>query len=72
MVIFKVNIGKNVATKKEQNNSDSLINIGKYSIGKIKPINKDCLKSGLGKNKRPPNKPNIIEKIICFSLIVFL
>ena len=70
--IYITNTGKKVATKKEINSSDSVINLGKYFAGKIKPTNKDWVKFGLGKNRRPPNKPIIIEKIICFVSTFFL
>ena len=66
------NTGKKVATKKETNNSDSLIKVGKYFAGKIKPTNKDWVKLGLGKNRRPLIKPIVIEKITFFVFISFL
>ena len=59
-------------TKKEINNSDSLIYVGKYFAGTIKPTKKDLVKLGLGKNRRPPNKPTTIENITCFSSTFFL
>ena len=35
LLIFNINIGRKVTIAKEENKSDSLINLGKYIIGTI-------------------------------------
>ena len=60
-MIFQVNIGTNVANKKDKNNSDCDIKLGKKLIGNKIPIKIDLEKSGLGNNNNPINNPVIIE-----------
>ena len=52
--------GPSVANKKDQNNKELDTICGNKSIGNNVPINKLLEKSGLGKIKRPKNKPNNI------------
>ena len=60
-LIFQVIAGKNVAIKKDRNNSDCLINTGNNSAGRIMPTNKLLEKSGTGNKRNPPINPRIID-----------
>ena len=51
-----------VAVIKEKKSKELEINTGNISTGNMPPINKDWLKSGLGKNNVPPTNPKIMEK----------
>ena len=53
--------GTKVAVKKDKNNKDCVINIGKISFGNKIPTRIDFEKSGLGNNNIPTIKPTIIE-----------
>ena len=73
MVYFnlQVKMGKNVATRKEQNSKDWDTNAGKKSIGSIIPAKIDFEKSGLGNKRIPPINPTIIDTYAFFSLNFF-
>ena len=60
-------IGIKVAAKNERNNKDCDTNIGKNSLGKSIPTNKDFEKSGKGNKSNPLNNPIKIEIYIFFS-----
>ena len=64
--------GKNVAVKKDKNNSDCETNLGNISTGKIIPTNKLFEKSGTGNKRNPPINPRIIAIYAVFSLICLL
>ena len=59
--------GKNVADKKDKNNSDCETNLGNNSIGKITPTSKLFEKSGAGNKRNPPINPIIIDIYAVFS-----
>ena len=61
-----------VATKKDQNNKELEINLGKSSIGNITPTKILFEKSGDGNKSNPKNSPIKIEKMASFSLKRFL
>ena len=65
---FQVKMGKNVATRKEQNSKDWETNAGKKSIGSNIPTRIDFEKSGLGNKRIPPINPTIIDTYAFFSL----
>ena len=64
--------GKNVAITKDKNNSDCVIIGANNSFGIKTPTNKLFEKSGVGKNKKPPINPIIIETYAVFSLTSLL
>ena len=68
---MKIN-GRKVATIKDKNNNDWEINGDNNSIGIIIPKSKLFEKSGVGKIKKPPINPIIIEVYAVFSVIFFL
>ena len=47
---------------KEQKSNDCDIKLGKKLEGSKIPTSNDEVKSGVGKNNNPPNKPKIIDK----------
>ena len=58
---FQINMGANVAIKKDKNNKDWEIKYGNISIGNIIPTNKLFEKSGAGNKRNPKIRPNIID-----------
>ena len=64
--------GPAVANKKEQNNKELDIIWGNKSKGSNIPTKILFEKSGFGKNKKPKNKPNIINIIKALSFKFFL
>ena len=72
LLIFKIIVGKNVATTKDRNNKDCDMKGANDSFGIKIPINKLFEKSGIGNNKKPPTNPNIIAVQAVFSLIFLL
>ena len=61
-----------VATKKDQNNKELEINLGKISIGNIIPTKILFEKSGDGNKINPKNNPIKIDMMASFSLRCFL
>ena len=64
---LQINIGINVAVKKDINSKDWDIIVGNNSIGTIIPTNKLFEKSGTGNKKNPIINPTIIEVYAVFS-----
>ena len=64
---FHLSKGLIVATKKDQNNNDSEISLGKKSIGNIVPTKILFEKSGAGNKRNPPINPTIIDIYAVFS-----
>ena len=64
--------GQVVATKKDQNNKEPEINLGKISIGNIIPTKILFEKSGDGNRSNPKNSPIKIDITASFSLKCFL
>ena len=62
--------GKKVATTKDKNNNDCETKDGNKSVGIKIPTNKLFEKSGVGKIKKPPINPIIIDKYATFSLML--
>ena len=69
---FHLSKGLIVATKKDQNNNDSEISLGKKSIGNIVPTKILFEKSGAGNNSNPNNNPTNMEIMASTSLIFFI
>ena len=65
---LQISTGANVAIKKDKNNSDCEIILGKKSIGNKMPTNKLLEKSGEGNRRKPVINPIIIEKYAFFSV----
>ena len=64
--------GKNVADKKDKNNSDCEKNLGNISRGKIIPTSKLFEKSGAGNKRNPAINPAIIDIYAVFSFSCLL
>ena len=63
---LQINIGINVAVKKDINSKDWDIKVGNNSIGNIIPTNKLFEKSGAGNRRNPTINPTIIEAYAVF------
>ena len=63
--------GPTVAIKKDQNNNDLDTISGNKSNGNNVPINKLLVKSGDGNSNNPKKRPNNIDTIAFFSLVLF-